>query len=147
MALLRAARSTKAQEDAQSALDEADVELEKCKRAVACPGASILLSGEQAAAVSTQVGRAHTIVQGARQTLAKPAFANLPANELAIFSSLFEVVVGMASALPPECRVLLAGTEPAAAVVEQERPLAEDEEWSVAGADGKRIRQKKQRTS
>ena len=139
---LREARATAALAQAQADLDAADAELEKCKRAraISAVGPCVMLSEVEAKAIATQVGMAHTIVNDARAASTKPGFAALPPAEKAIFESLINSLVGLGTALPQNCKDL------AATSTTHEEPLAEDEEWGVVGADGKRIKVKKQRT-
>lgn len=85
---VREARGIAAQAAQQSALDEADIELERSRRTVACPGPCVFLSENQAKAVPKQVWMAHTIVADARAALDKPAFKAPQTAERAIFDSL-----------------------------------------------------------
>ena len=133
--VIRESKAIAAEAATQAALDEADVELEKTRKALAS-GTGVVLSESQAKAVGHQAQMAHTVIADAKAAL-DSTLKDLPPAGKAIFETLIGVLLGLGHSLPPDCKILS---------LTDEEALASDEEWSVAGPDGKKLKQKRRKT-
>ena len=92
-------------EQAQQALDEADVDLEQKRRAVAHPLPGMHFEDAQVAAVVTHYAAFKTVVDGVRDTVTRPEVANaLPPEVKRLFDAMHSSFANFQTAMPPEFR-------------------------------------------
>ena len=158
LAEVREAKAQIKQAEARAALDEADVELEKRKRAVAHSGPVVVVSDSQAVSVARSVAAAHTVVSGARAAAQNQEFQSKlsAAPELkAIFDGLIDAVSELAAGLPPELRRMPKTTlegrdydeeleqqqlQQQQQQQQQQLQQANEEAWTVIGTGGKKFK-------